>query len=176
MRLNGVSPAPTGEIVETTLVPMQESAFAAYRESAIRGYAEENIAAGRWSEEAALDLAREDFESLLPQGLATPDSYLYQIHAISSETKSSTHVGYLWFAVVTKTGVRTGYVYDLEVLTEFRLLGHAERAFSALESVARELGLTSIGLHVFAHNPGARALYAKLGYKVTGHTMVKHFA
>ena len=76
--------------------------------------------------------------------------------------------------MVTKNGVRGGYVYDLEVLPEFRRQGHAERAFAALEPIAEKLGLASIGLHVFAHNPGAQALYAKLGYKVTGLNMVKH--
>ena len=160
----------------TKLVPMQAATFAVYRESSIHAYAEENVVARRWSEESALELAREDFETLLPQGLDTPDNYLYEIQITPDDTNTSTHAGYLWFAVVTKNGVRTGYVYDLEVFLEVRRQGHAERAFEALEPIARELGLASIALHVFAHNPSARTLYAKLGYKVTGHNMLKQLA
>jgi ribosomal protein S18 acetylase RimI-like enzyme len=46
----------------------------------------------------------------------------------------------------------------------------------AIEPRVRELGVTGIGLHVFAHNPGAQALYAKLGYNVTSINMRKNLA
>ena len=39
---------------------------------------------------------------------------------------------------------------------------HAD--FAALEPLVRNLGLSSIGLHVFSNNAGAQALYRKLGY------------
>jgi RimJ/RimL family protein N-acetyltransferase len=42
-----------------------------------------------------------------------------------------------------------------------------------LESIVGALGLGRIGLHVFRHNPGAQALYEKLGYEVTGTNMQK---
>ena len=41
---------------------------------------------------------------------------------------------------------------------------------------ARGLGLRDIGLHVFAHNDGAQALYHALGYEVTGLNMRKAMA
>ncbi|MBK7684693.1 MAG: GNAT family N-acetyltransferase [Rhodocyclaceae bacterium] len=158
----------------TTLIPIEASRFAQYRDALVRSYAEENVAAGRWPEEDAMERSAIDFATSWPQGLATPDNFLYEIHATANQAGASSCVGHLWFAVVTKNGVRGGYVYDLEVLPEFRRQGHAERAFAALEPIAEKLGLASIGLHVFAHNPGAQALYAKLGYKVTGLNMVKH--
>ena len=43
-----------------------------------------------------------------------------------------------------------------------------------LELIVTALGLSTIGLHVFGHNRGARALYAKLGYGVTGINMMKN--
>jgi ribosomal protein S18 acetylase RimI-like enzyme len=64
-------------------------------------------------------------------------------------------------------------VYDLAVKPEYRRQGHARRAFQALESEVAALGLSRIGLHVFSHNTGAQALYASLGYHVTGHNMTK---
>jgi ribosomal protein S18 acetylase RimI-like enzyme len=37
----------------------------------------------------------------------------------------------------------------------------------------RALNAWRIDLHVFGHNPGAQALYAALGYRVTSVTMAK---
>ncbi|WP_133700109.1 GNAT family N-acetyltransferase [Roseateles toxinivorans] len=153
----------------TMLIPMTEAGFARYLEAAIAGFAQDQIDAGRWTAEQALALSREDFEGLLPQGLATPDQHLFEIQ---DETGGTT-IGWLWFALMLKSGVRIAYVYDLEVMPEHRRQGHARAAFKAMEPLVRALGLASIGLHVFAHNPGAQALYASLGYEVTGINMLK---
>ena len=162
----------------TSLVPMQAATFDVYREESIRSYAEENIAAGRWPAEGAIERSRRDYAELLPQGLATPDNFLYEIHSGSNVTATSpiVRVGYLWLAIVEKNGVRGGYVYDLEIAPEHRRQGHAETAFRAMEVLAREMGLPSVGLHVFANNPGAQKLYLKLGYGITGLNMIKHLA
>jgi ribosomal protein S18 acetylase RimI-like enzyme len=153
----------------TVLVAMRPDVFDAYREAAIVGYAEDNIASGRWPRDGALEQSRANFESLLPQGLATPDNYLFEIKAADGGPT----VGTLWFAVEERHGIRAAYVYDVEISAAHRRQGHATRAFDALESRVTALGLSSIGLHVFGHNPGAQALYAKLGYVVTGINMVK---
>ncbi|WP_420851953.1 hypothetical protein [Paenibacillus allorhizoplanae] len=39
--------------------------------------------------------------------------------------------------------------------------------------MGREIGIKSIGLHVFAHNQIARGLYEKLGYEETSIVMAK---
>ena len=153
----------------TTLVPMQEAAFAVYLNAAVIGYAQDNVASGRWPAEGALARSRADFEASLPQGLATPDNFLFEI---KRELTGPT-VGFIWFAVVEKNGLRSAFVYDVEVQPEFRRQGHARAAFKALEPLVRDLGLPSIGLHVFGHNPGAQALYSSLGYAVTGTNMLK---
>ena len=46
-------------------------------------------------------------------------------------------------------------------------------ACEVLEGEARARGLAGIGLHVFGHNPGARALDEKLGYETTNLHMFK---
>jgi ribosomal protein S18 acetylase RimI-like enzyme len=148
---------------------MPPEAYAAYLDAAVAGYAEDSVACGRWPPEGALERSRADFDSLLPAGLATPDNYLFEIKA----TETGPIVGALWFAVEERHGIRSAFVYDVEIKTEWRRRGHAMRAFQALEPLVTVLGLSSIGLHVFGHNPGAQALYAKLGYGVTGVNMVK---
>ena len=148
---------------------MQPEAFAAYLKAAVAGYAEDNVASGRWPAEGALDRSRADFDDSLPQGLATPDNFLFEI---KGEREGLT-VGYIWFAVVEKNGIRSAFVYDVEVRPEFRRRGHARAAFKAIEPLVRDLGLSGIGLHVFSHNPRAEALYSSLGYKITGTNMLK---
>ena len=153
----------------TVLVPMSLEVYAGYLKDAIAAYAEDNIASGRWPAAGALAQSRESFHTLLPLGLNTPDNYLFEIRI----DENGPMVGFLWFAVVEKHHAAAAFVYDLEIKAAFRRQGHAEAAFALLEERVRELGLDSIGLHVFATNDAARALYKKLGYQVTGVNMQK---
>jgi len=148
---------------------MRPEVFAAYLDSSVAAYAQDNVDAGRWPSEGAVERSRADFDDSLPQGLATPDNHLFEI----LDDQGGTRVGYLWFAVIVKHGLRGAYVYDLEVHPDHRRQGHAKRAFEALEARVAALGLSSIGLHVFGHNPGAQSLYSQLGYTVTGINMLK---
>ncbi|MFO1340427.1 MAG: GNAT family N-acetyltransferase [Burkholderiaceae bacterium] len=156
--------------MSTTLQPMTEAAFARFCERAVAEYAQENVAAGRWPAEGALERSRQDHDRLLPQGLATPGQHLFTVH---DGAQGGTEVGTLWLAVTEHPGGRSGYVYDVAIAPGHRRRGHARAAFVALEAVVRELGLRDIGLHVFAHNAGAQALYHALGYEVTGLNMRK---
>jgi ribosomal protein S18 acetylase RimI-like enzyme len=156
-------------MTSTVLAAMPAAAYAPYLDAASAAYAQENVDAGRWPAAGALERARADFEALLPQGLATPDHYLFEIRA----GEGGPGVGILWFAVVERQGLREAFVYDLEIKPEWRRQGHAERAMRALEPQMAALGVRSIGLHVFGHNIGAQALYARLGYGVTGLNMAK---
>jgi ribosomal protein S18 acetylase RimI-like enzyme len=153
----------------TILTPMSRFAYESYREASARGYADDNVAAGRWPEEGALQRSYDSFDELLPQGTDTPDNYLFDIR----DEAANAIVGVLWFAVVEKKGIKSAFVYDIEIWPEFRRQGHARRAFVALEALVAELGLTDIGLHVFGHNVGAQTLYRSLGYGITGINMLK---
>jgi ribosomal protein S18 acetylase RimI-like enzyme len=148
---------------------MDEAAYLRFHARAVQHYAEENVAAGRWPAEGALDRSEQAHQKLLPQGLATPDQHLFNV----LDAASGAEVGVLWLAVTEHPNGRSGYVYDIQITPEHRRRGHARAAFVALEDVARDLGLVDIGLHVFAHNDGAQALYRALGYETTGINMQK---
>lgn len=150
---------------------MTEPAYARFEEAAVAGYADDNVRAGRWPAEGALERSRNEHERLLPQGLATPDHHLFTIH----DDVEGVDVGVLWLAVTQHPTGRSGFVYDVDIIPEHRRKGHARAAFKALEAVARELGLSDIGLHVFAYNEAAQALYRSLGYETTGLNMRKRF-
>lgn len=150
------------------LRPMTELEYAAWLEESIPAYAADKVASGQWPAEDAVALARKENDEMLPQGLQTPDHHFYAIvdlHAVA--------VGMLWFAVTTKANARIAYVYDVSVKPDRQREGHATRAFMALEDDVRRRGLAGIALHVFGHNAGARALYARLGFEPTNISMFK---
>lgn len=154
----------------TLLRPMRQETYPAYLQAAVSGYAQENVTAGRWAEIGALERSREEFQTLLPAGLETPDNFLFEV----AEEEAGPLIGFVWYAISTKHGSRTAYIYDLELKEENRRKGHAFRALKILESIAAAAGATSIGLNVFINNPTAQALYRKLGYAPTNINMRKH--
>ena len=148
---------------------MRADVYPLYLHAAAASYAEDNIASGRWPKKGALERSLAEMQRLLPQGVATPDHHLFEMVAV----EGGTTVGYLWFAVEERHGMRGAFIYDLEVKAEFRRQGHAKRALQALEKIVTALGLSSIGLHVFSQNAGAQSLYRELGFAVTGLNMRK---
>jgi ribosomal protein S18 acetylase RimI-like enzyme len=150
------------------LVPMTESEYHAFVEAAVPGYAADKVAAGQWSPEESLALAKKSFDDLLPAGRKTMSNHFFTI--LNAE---SVAVGSLWIAVQERAGERVAYVYDVGIKPEHQRRGHATRALLALEEEVRALDLAGIALHVFGHNVGAHALYAGLGYEPTNINMYK---
>ena len=148
---------------------MRPETYALYLDAAIAGYARDNVVAGRWPEAGAIERSRTGFADLLPQGLATPDNHLYEIH----RSEGGPLLGFVWLAIQREHATVQGFVYDLEIRLEYRRQGHASRALAAVEAVARAQGATSLGLHVFAFNQAAQLLYHRLGYQVASLNMHK---
>jgi ribosomal protein S18 acetylase RimI-like enzyme len=151
------------------LIPMNEAQFQRYLQASIPEFAQDKIRSGQWAQSQALALARQSMQDGLPQGLATPDNYLY----VMEDGPEKVTVGMIWIAAVQRGDRRVAYIYDVMVDEHHRRQGHATRAFAAIEEKALELGLTGVALHVFGHNPQAYALYVKLGYITTNTNMFK---
>jgi ribosomal protein S18 acetylase RimI-like enzyme len=151
-----------------TLVSMTQTEYVGFASNSIQAYANGKIASGQWSEADAVELARHSFDALLPQGLATPEHYLFTIRG-----DDALDLGVLWMALQKRAGKRIAYVYDVHISPRYRRRGYAAEAFVALENKARDLGFCGIALHVFGHNSGAQALYAKLGFIATDINMFK---
>lgn len=148
---------------------MGRDRYATYEAAAITGYAHDNIAAGRWEREGAIERARADFEYLLPRGLDTPDHFLFEI----VDGHEGPVIGFAWLAIERKYGPPSAYLYDIGIDAAHRRKGHGMRALRALEDFAAGAGAATIGLNVFANNNGAQALYRKLGYVPTNFNMRK---
>ena len=160
---------PVERVASDVLVPMSADFFEAFLPGAIESYARQNVSAGRWPADAAIELSRAEHARILPAGLATPDMHLYEIR----DPAEGATVGTLWFAVQRVAGAPVGFVFNIEVAAAHRRAGFARRALVEIEAVARDLGVAAIGLNVFAFNAGARSLYDGLGYEVIGTTMRK---
>ena len=148
---------------------MNAEEFAAYVEQAIPEFARDKVASGQWSEASSLELSRQGYDELLPQGLTTPENFLFTVR----EAATQKAVGALWYALQERAGRHIAYVYDVLVESQYRRRGYATQAFQALEAAASSLGLSGVALHVFGHNKAAQALYAKLGYQATNVVMFK---
>jgi ribosomal protein S18 acetylase RimI-like enzyme len=148
-----------------TISAMQQAAYERFLERTIPEYAREKVAAGNWPLEGSLERAREEYQKLLPNDLATPNHYLYSIERDGEE------VGVIWLAALED--VDDGFILELYVSENARGQGVASAAMRALEGEAKRLGFKKLGLHVFGHNMIARRLYEKLGYAVTNVNMAK---
>ncbi|MDA4112604.1 MAG: GNAT family N-acetyltransferase [Thaumarchaeota archaeon] len=144
-------------------IPMTSAQYDSWSQASVAGYAEENVASGWWTREEALPNSRQEFAKLLPNGLATPENYLFSI--VDDEEPGP--VGVIWFAVLWEGMRRHAFVYDFQIFEAYRRKGYGIRALERLDECVREMGLNVISLHVFAHNRAARDLYGKAGYRET---------
>ncbi|MBN1872716.1 MAG: GNAT family N-acetyltransferase [Anaerolineae bacterium] len=143
------------------LIPMTQEAFESFMKISLPDQVQGQIQAGHWRAEEADRNIEALFQKMLPDGPATPDHYFFTIEDVSTHTT----VGGLWYAVIEgDTKKRQFFVMDIQIYTLYRRRGYGSQAFRAMEEKAREMGITTIALHVFKHNHPARAMYSKLGY------------
>ena len=154
------------------LEPMTEEEFDGYLRYSNEEYAKEKVRAGTWKEEEALRLSEESFQSLLPDGLATPKALLYRI----VDGESGEKVGHYWLHEMDSPAGKTLYIYDFLIETPFQGQGYGKAAMAALDVKAKELGAAQLSLHVFGHNTRAFRLYEKSGFHVTDYMMSKPLA
>lgn len=146
---------------------MTDTEFAAFRARAVHDYAIEKVAAGEWPQERAAALAEEQTDSLLPEGKSTAGMFI-----VMADAEEVGPVGYAWLALKGPEA-SSAWIYDIAIDEEHRGKGYGRALLNGLEQVAREHGLESIALNVFAGNDYARRLYERAGYKPTSIHMSK---
>ncbi len=142
--------------VRLELRPMTQEEFDGYLQGSTEAYIAELAAAGM-SAESAREQGERQMAELIPAGLESAGQSFFRAWVAESA------VGTLWLS----TERPMAFVYDVEVDESQRRRGYGEEIMNAGARWCRDRGHRALGLNVFAHNPGARALYDKLGYQVT---------
>ncbi|WP_229068914.1 N-acetyltransferase [Actinoplanes sp. DH11] len=149
-------------MTDVRLEPMTEDQYRPWRAEGEAHYARSVAASGQSAQEAARTAA-DTYAKLLPDEFTTPDNHFW--YAWDGDRR----VGFLWMKV---TG-ETAFVYNVAVEPDLRRRGYGRGIMLAAERWCQENALTRIGLQVFAHNPGARALYEQLGFTEVSRNMAK---
>jgi RimJ/RimL family protein N-acetyltransferase len=153
-------------------VPMSRAEYESWYETSVTNYAEENIVSGKWTKQEAVSRSTQEFGSILPNGQATPENYICSI----VDEGQSERVGMIWYAVRRDGEKRFAFIYDFIIEKAHRRKGYGTEALLLLEDKVRALELSSVALHVFAHNKAARNVYAKSGYHEVDIVMSKEIS
>ena len=141
--------------------------YEVFLDRTILEYAEDKVRAGVWVESEAFEESRKEYFNDLPQGLQTKNQYLYTLY------NGAQAVGLIWLRANIDRPTKDGFILEFYVDEKQRGKGYGRQAMFLIEKKARDLGLKSIGLHVFGPNKIARHLYESIGYEVTSVNMSK---
>ena len=154
------------------LVPMTEGQYDAFMAISGRDQMEGHVREGRWrAEEAQANMAKLTAQ-FLPEGQATPNHFFYAVE----EMGTGAIAGGLWYMLAEEGETRQFFVVDIQIYEVYRRRGYGTQAFRAMEEKAREMGVRTIALHLFADNHPARAMYQKLGYTGSATSMAKEIS
>ena len=157
-------------MLELSVRPMTEDEFDQWRATAVRKFAEEQIAAGVWSSAEALDLASASNAELLPAGFATPGMVF-----LTAVGPDGSRVGVAWIGLVHPRGTADcAFLYEIEIEETRRGAGLGRALLTEAEKTVRAHGLAGLELNVLGDNTRAIHLYRSAGYTVTTQRMRKN--
>ncbi|WP_037908996.1 GNAT family N-acetyltransferase [Actinacidiphila yeochonensis] len=154
--------APAEPPAGVTYRPMTEDEYPAWLAAGEKRYAADMVRAGSWTPEQARQKAGEDYRTLLPEGVATPDTTLVVLQA------GGEPIGNGWLRHGYLPGVTFGY--SLLVHPEFRGRGHGRSAMAVGEQITAAVGDEALMFNVFGGNEVAMSLYTAVGYSVLEET------
>jgi ribosomal protein S18 acetylase RimI-like enzyme len=136
------------------LRPLREDEYAAWDAAHRAEYERGLVEHAGLTVDAARAKVEHDIPSVLPDGLATPDTWIWVVEA------RGRRVGTVFL------GVRAGraFLFDITIDPEERGRGYGRAAMVALEDEVRALGHREVVLNVWGGNEVARGLYRSLGY------------
>jgi ribosomal protein S18 acetylase RimI-like enzyme len=149
---------------------MTETEFTQFTEVSLEGFAQ--LMARNFTrpiEETRAE-ARAQVKNLLPEGPNTKRHYML----VAIDTETGSEVGKVWLNVDDEK--KRAFLYDIIVDERYRRMGFGRAIMQALESTAKQMKATTIGLHVFAENQVAINLYKKQGYETVSLNMQKELA
>jgi ribosomal protein S18 acetylase RimI-like enzyme len=152
-----------------TTRPMSAAEFEAWQQELASAYADEQVSAGNWDPDGAVERATAENARLLPDGIATPRMLFVQ--AVDDE---GAPVGRAWIGLDHPRGAPdTAFLYDIEISEHHRGRGFGRLLLADTEQLVIESGVGALELNVFGDNETALALYRRSGYGVVTQQMRK---
>jgi ribosomal protein S18 acetylase RimI-like enzyme len=152
-----------------SLRPMTAAEFGAWRRSVVEAFAAEQVEAGAWTPDEALERAGRSDAALLPEGFATPGMLFF--HGVRPGGDA---VGLVWIGLDHPLGTPDcAFLYEIEIADEHRGAGYGRALLAAAEEVVRERGVGALELNVLGGNTRAIRLYESSGYTVAAQRMRK---
>ena len=167
LRVNGVDTLYVGWMLE--FPPLTEQQFQAYLQRTTLEYANDLERSTGMDAQAALVKSTVTLGAMLTNGLQTKNQFLHAI--VVSNTADP--IGTLWYSRRNNDGQEFAFIGDIHIEPDHRGLGYGTAVMNWLEDRVRAQGLSSIRLHVFGHNQGARNLYTRIGFEETNVMMEK---
>lgn len=149
------------------LVRMTSEQYKTWLDANVKFYAEEKVRVGNVSAEEAMQVSQNEFEQIMPDGLDTLDTYVFNVR----DEDSDQDVGTLWLKV--RDEGKEMFIYGVEINEDVRGKGYGRQTMQALEALVKHMGIPKISLHVFGYNDVAINLYKSSGYVATNILMSK---
>lgn len=146
--------------------PMSDEEFAAFQAALVRDYADDIVRNHRVSAAEALERSRAQTGDLSAR--RSDPRHLFLTIALEPD---GAPVGALWCQLRPERC--DAFILDLVLEPAYRGQGYGRQALALLEQTLAARGVRQIGLHVFADNARAQALYRDLGFYTTGLNMQK---
>ena len=140
------------------LRPLRGDEYPAWAANEADEYARDISENGDTPIDAAREKAARDMVEILPQGIDTPNHWMYLLE------HDGANVGRLWLAVRVIDGRRAMYIFDIHIDEAFRGRGFGRAAMLLTEREALARDIHRVELNVFGGNTVARGLYRSLGY------------
>ena len=108
------------------------------------------------------EYAVRQFKELLPSGVESPNNFLW----IALNEESDEKIGFIWFTNMIPQKIN--FLSYIEVDEQFRGRGFGTEMIQKWEHHIQETypEIAALFLHVFIHNPKAKKLYERLGFKI----------
>ncbi|NUP48032.1 MAG: GNAT family N-acetyltransferase [Catenulispora sp.] len=149
------------------LDPLAASEFPAWKALSASGYADSQVRSGHWTAEVAAELAAQEFQALLPEGLETPGHHVW----VARDAETVARVGTLWIMMRPRGGRQEAYINDVRVDADRQGGGYGRAIMEAGAEAAKKLGADVVALNVHGFNDRAYNLYKSLGYQVANRHM-----
>ncbi|UTV28936.1 GNAT family N-acetyltransferase [Photobacterium atrarenae] len=146
---------------------MTQQDFLEYRSYSNEFRGRELADAQKISVAEGIQLANQELDECLPQGLETDNNFLL---CLEVEQNDDTHViGYFWYRLHEDSA----FIYDFQIFPQYQGKGYGKQFYLSLDSAWSDNGINRVELLVAYDNKRAFKLYKEIGFQPTGINMTK---